>query len=559
MKRSVCVYPRRVLLVGAAMVLCTACSSSGGGDAPKLAVMIGIDQFRSDYLERYDEAFTGGFRRLKDEGLRVDRALVDHAPTLSWPGHTTLATGAHPRTHGIVSNAWFSLTEDGEPQRTLAMVDPDHAVVDHPDQWGASPLHIRVSGIADWFRGAHPEAKTVALSTGPALAVTYGGLTEGPSERNHVYWLASSLGKFITTTYYRDEYPDWVRRFNEDQLPQHMEARVWESSVPQEYRHLARADENPFEGDGQHTTFPHRFEDQLGRPSTEADSVAFNRWFYNYSPGQNEALFALARQAVESLSLGQDEVPDLLTIAVKTVDRIGHDYGPHSLEQLDNVLRIDRELGTFLEFLDEAIGRGNYVVVISADHGAPNVVEYDLEQGRAGRRVGDGEVEALLACVDRVVRGYAGPEEGLPDLIANELEQADFVARAMTAAELAATGSADGLLSAYRNAYMPGRTTTYPLWTREMIYGGAVGPRHPAAFGVMVEYVENYGLWSARSTHGSAYRYDREVPILLLGTGVEPGVFTGAARTIDVAPTLAYLAGVGFPETVDGAVLGPFR
>ena len=326
MKCSVRDHVPGSLLAAAALVLCAACSPSGGREAPKLVVMIGIDQFRADYLERYDGAFSGGFRRLKDEGWRVDRALVDHAPTLSWPGHTTLATGAHPRTHGIVSNAWFGMTEDGEPQRTLSMVDPDHAVLGHPDQWGASPLHIRVTGIADWFRGAHPEARAVALSTGPALAVPYGGLTEGPSERNHVYWLSPSLGKFITTTYYRDEYPDWVRRFNEGQLPRHMEQRIWENSIPQEYVHMARADESPHEGDGVHTTFPHRFEDLLGRPATEADSVGFNRWFYNYSPGQNEALFALAREAVESLSLGQDDVTDLLTIAIKTVDRIGHDY-----------------------------------------------------------------------------------------------------------------------------------------------------------------------------------------------------------------------------------------
>jgi arylsulfatase A-like enzyme len=532
-----------------ALAFSVACGRSPDAGAPRLVVLIGIDQLRADYLERYDEVFQGGFRRLRDQGWRVDRAWVDHAPTLSWPGHTTLATGAHPKTHGINANDWIELMENGGVRRVLPLLDPDQAVLGYPEQAAFSPRNIRVTGLADWFRAAHPEARAVALSTGPALAVAYGGLARGPRAESHVYWLSAGLGRFITSTYYRDEYPSWVQRFNDEQLPRFKEQRIWSNAVPEAQRHLARVDAKPYEGDGVHTTFPHRFDDEVG------DSARFNRWFYNYSPGQNEALFALAREAVRALALGQDDIADLLAIAVKSVDRVGHDYGPHSMEQLDNLVRIDRELGAFLEFLDGSVGRGRYVVAVSADHGAPNIVEYELEEGRVARRIGDEEVERLLARLAGVADGYAGPEAELPALVARELEQEDFVARAMTAEELAGSEPADEILQAYRNSYVPGHTTTYPLWTREMISTGRVDHRHPAMFGVIVEYVENYGLWSARSTHGSAYRYDREVPLLLLGAGIEAGVSSLPARTVDVAPTLAYLAGVSFPESVDGQVL----
>ncbi|UCC74695.1 MAG: alkaline phosphatase family protein [Gemmatimonadota bacterium] len=524
---------------------------------PRLVVQISLDQFRSDYLERYDEAFVGGLKRLKEKGLWYPRAIVDHGRTLSHPGHTTLATGAYPSTHGVSTNESLETLEDGRLLRRILTDDPHEGIVGHPGERAASSKRIRVTALSDWIRSASDRAQAVALSTGPALAVDYGGHPSPDKTKNHVYWLSGTSGEFVTSTYYRDSYPDWLSDFNRDRMPEFREEREWSLTVPESLRDLARRDDTPYEADGVHTTFPHRYgenlpPDQAMDPPT--DGPVFNRWFSDYSPGANRALFALAEVAVQALALGMDDATDYLAIAVKSTDRVGHDFGPRSLEQLDNILRIDAQLGEFFEFLDETVGEGRWLVNLAADHGAPNIVEYELEQGRPGRRVGEGEIRALLEAVDRFVREYDGPEAELPALVARELEKADFVARAMTPGELEGEGPADEILRLYRNSHVPGHRTTYPLWIVDVLRGN-IGPNHPAAFGVVAELIEGAQIWTARSTHGGSYLYDREVPLLFMGPGVVPGIATESARTIDVAPTLASLAGLTIRESVDGRVL----
>jgi arylsulfatase A-like enzyme len=323
----------------------------------------------------------------------------------------------------------------------------------------------------------------------------------------------------VTSSYHRTTYPDWVQRFNDEILPRFQEEVEWTSTVPEAARRLARRDLARYEGDGAHTTFPHRFESDAAeddrareRYPWQADPSAFYPWFFN-SPFADEALFALAEEAVLALQLGQDSATDLLAIAIKSMDRIGHDYGPRSQEQLDIFVRLDRLLAGLLDFLDETVGEDHYIVAVSADHGAPNVVEYELEEGRPGVRITEQQIRELLDHVDRLVTAYDGPAQRLASRIARELEQFDIVARAMTPGELAGTEPADEILRYYRNSYVPGRSTPFPLWTREVLVG-EVANTHPANFGIVVEYVEQGQLWTARSAHGTSYLYDREVPIL---------------------------------------------
>jgi predicted AlkP superfamily pyrophosphatase or phosphodiesterase len=528
-------------------------------------VLIGIDQLRAGYLDEYAEAFDGGFARLKAEGRYWPQALVAHAPTLSYPGHATLATGAHPKHHGFTSNAWAVADETGAKQRVFVALDRESEIVGHPDLTGLSPKNLTATGLADWVRAAHPDARAVALSTGPGLALIYGGRALEEETRNHAYWL-SSKGEFVTSTFFRSNYPEWVENFNTTVMPSYGDRRVWETTVPEERYSLARADEAPYEGDGDNTTFPHDWTEALEEADdTPPDydpvenpeaSAAFWRWFSN-TPLADEALFALAREALQDLALGQRKATDMLALAIKSTDRIGHDYGPRSQEQLDVLVRLDRLLGSFFELLDKTVGEGNYVVAVSADHGAQNVVEYELEEGRPGRRVSEEEILALLERVESFVEADEGEKEAQAERIARLIEKEEWVARAMTPAELAKANSADAvdpILAAYRNSYIPGRETAFPLWTRQVL-AGTIGPAHPANWGIVVEFAENAQLWTAPSTHMSAHLYDREVPILIMGPGVEAGIGEGEARTVDVSPTLATLGGIKPPESVDGRLL----
>jgi predicted AlkP superfamily pyrophosphatase or phosphodiesterase len=523
-------------------------------DSPALMVLIGVDQFRADYLLRYNAAFTGGFRRMLDSGTWYRKATVDHAPTLTLPGHTTLATGANPRTHGITSNAWVSpgqeTTADGRLSAVTPSLDLSRRTLGDERDYAWSSEHILVESLADWVRKADAESRSVAVSV-TGLAALYGGRPAADRTKNHVYWLGST-GKFLASDYYRDDYPDWVNEFNDAMADRYVARQVWQNTVPTAYRQLARADDVAYEHDGVHTHFPHRAEDSA---TGEMDQTHYERWFGRYSPYQNDALFDFAKTAVGKLELGQRGAVDLLCLAIKLTDRIGHDFGPNSLEQLDVILRLDRLLGDFFTFLDKTVGAGHYVIALSADHGAPNVSEYEREQGRQALRIESEAIAAALDSVARLVKEHTASRGELPALIAARLEEFPFVEQAMTAEELLGTGTADPITMAYRNSYRPERPPTYPLWTHENRYGNLVGPEHPVNFGVVVELVKNANIWAAPSTHGSSHSYDREVPILFMGSGIQARVTDEKVHTRDVAPTLAKLAGIAYPATVDGRPL----
>ncbi len=537
------------------LVCFSSCAKEVQTNKPNLVVLIGIDQFRASYLQEHGDVFSGGFRRLLDQGCYYEKAIVDHAPTLSNPGHATLATGTHPKKHGINANDWFKPLPNGEKERVMVFVDTSVQIVGYPGQVGVSPKNLRVTGLADWIRDSDADARSVALSTGHALAMWYGGQALPDESRNHAYWLSGRLGTFVTSTFFRSDYPRWVEDFNRNAMPKFRKNKAWISSVSEQHLRLGRVDEVSYESDGVNTTFPHVFEDGASTNSEleAGQNHAFNRWFWN-SPFADEALFSLAKEAVRALALGQRNATDFLAIAIKSVDRIGHDYGPNSQEQLDILFRLDRQLGALFEFLDKIVGKNNYIVSVSADHGAKNVVEYENEQGRPGQRISEREIQGVLDGIDQFIKAYRGPEDALTERIARELERVDFIARAMTPQELSGTDPANEILRCYRNSYIVGRNTTFPLWTKEVLYG-KFSDTHPVNWGIIVEFAENTSIWTARANHGTSYLYDREVPIIFMGKGIEPGVVTDPARTVDIAPTLADLAGVPFPNTVDGKVL----
>ncbi len=542
-----------LFLVFCALPLQSNSNQQSNQTKPKLIILIGLDQFRAGFLEKYNEVFEGGFRRMMDHGVWYKNAIVDHAPTLSLPGHTTLATGANPKTHGITSNAWIDPSEKPDENRmlhaTIPHMDPNVKTVGEENVRAFSPHLIRVEGIADWFRKSDPDARTVALSVTP-LAVLYGGKLYGQSNDNHVYWLGST-GKFLTSSYYRNNYPDWVNRFNEEIAEKYVKHHVWETAVPAEFHQLTREDKADYEYDGIHTTFPHKAENVI----KDKNEASYNWWFGRFSPYQNDALFDLAMEAINQLNLGQRDSVDFLSITVKLTDRIGHDFGPESLEQLDVIFRLDRLLGEFFDYLDKTVGEGNYLIALSSDHGAPNISEYELTQGRAAIRITSEDFEEALRSVQELVNTHTGDEKQLPALIARNLEQFPFVSKAMTREDLQSVDYGDPVIHAYHNSFLVDQPATYPLWTRSNKYGNLVAASHPANYGVIVEIVKNSNIWAAQSTHGSSHSYDREVPILFLGAGIEAGISTEEAFTRDIAPTLAGMSGVHQPETVDGKIL----
>src|SRR4029077_4876934 len=210
------------------------------------------------------------------------------------------------------------------------------------------------------------------------------------------------------------------------------EAQDWESTVPEAARALARPDASPYETRGRHATFPHRFKDEV---PPERQNAAGISWRVAGPPMLDEATLELAEDSVRELALGQRGTTDALSIVVSEVDDIGHGYGPLSQEQLDNLLRLDRELGAFLTFLDHTVGIGRYVVALSADHATPDIPEHRREAGQPGRRGTEAEINAVLAEAQSAARAPGSPDEKAAR-VAAAVKRSSFVADVMTPADL---------------------------------------------------------------------------------------------------------------------------
>jgi len=261
------------------------------------------------------------------------------------------------------------------------------------------------------------------------------------------------------------------------------------------------------------------------------------------------ATLALAQDAVSAGSLGQRGAVDLLSIVVSSVDDIGHWYGPSSREQLDDLVRLDRELGELFRFLDEKVGAGRYVVALTADHGIPEVPEHTIARGGKATRVPQEELARILADA-RAAAEAGGTDDEVQARVAAAVERHEVVADAMTTRDLSGPGpAADPYVALYRNSWRSDRVPRFPVFSFSGD-GDGVG-----RYGVAVRLVEGAMVDLDPAVHGTPYDYDRQVPIVFLGANVRPGVSERAARTVDVAPTLAALGSVSPPPGLDGHVL----
>lgn len=523
---------RRSIVVSACLALTfslsgASCGAQTAPEQPQLVVLIVVDQLRADLVDRYAEAFTGGFHRLMEDGYRFTGASHAHAVTETAAGHATLSTGVFPSRSGIVANDWAQ--RNGQNWVTMyALADSEAPIVGVEGAEGRSPANMLHSGLADWVLAADPEARAVALSSKDRAAITLAG-----KSRSQVYWLMSPLGRFVTSAYYRTEYPEWVTRFNETRMPEILGDTLWTEQVPERYRHLARPDSAPYEGDGVHTTFPH-----AAALEAEPGIESYNSWALA-QPRADRAVQLLAQEAVTTLELGRRGHLDYLGLSFSATDYVGHAFGPFSQEQFDNLMHLDRQLGELFTFLDRQVGEGRWVVGLSADHGVMTMPEYLVSSGEdpAALRVDSRSRLLELQTALQEAAGGGATGDGLAEATARLIETRGLVAKAYTHRELAAGMPADSFATLFRNSYLPGRAAgTLSRFGVEIRYG-----YHNLITGTLT-----------RTSHGSVYWYDRHVPFMLMGPGVRRGVSDVGVYTVDLAPTLADLVGVPAPADLDG-------
>lgn len=510
--------------------LTTSCLGPAGypsSDKPALAILLVIDQLRPDLLDRYDALFVGGLRRLLDEGYRFTNATHDHAMTATAPGHTTLSTGVYPSRHGIVGNSWSEF-ELGEWRSVYSAEDRDRTILGYPALPGRSSANTDRPGLPDWIVASDSGSRVVSVSRKDRAAIALAAKAVGD-----VYWLLQEEGQFVTSDFYQSEYPGWVERFNQATMPRVYADTVWNSTVPSEARSLSRPDTSVFELNGEETAFPHRGAERMG----SSDAGALNRWRYLLTPFPDRAVVSFALNAIEELELGRRGSLDYLGISLSQVDDIGHRFGPLSREQLDNLLRLDRELARLFSSLDEALGAGNWVLAMSADHGVLGIPEQLAEEGVDARRLPAGYVRDLRARVTGALERRNEDED--PDEIARTiLMNEPFVSAVYTFAEVETGVPVDTFQTLFANSHSRTRRIARADWA-----------------GVHVRFNPNVLIGGPRAHHNSPYYYDRHVPVIFLGGKVRAGSSDERAATVDVAPTLAWLSGIEVPDDLDGRVL----
>lgn len=507
-------------------------------ERPRLIIVLVVDQMRADYIERYAPFLRGGLARLRDEGLVCTNARQLHAITSTAPGHATIGTGSHPARHGIISN---TLKVDDRFPR--AGSDPTAKSLT-TRKTGYSSKDLLVDGLGDWLKAADARAHVVTIATKGRSAVMLGG-----KRPDLALYADDKDASFTTSTAYVQDLPEWVRKWNEDVPAAAYVGQTWNACLTAEQAErigLTR-DDAPWEGrrafvDETDRTFPH-----------VADSIDD----LEFMPFGDQRVLALAREAMVRLELGADDATDMLGISFSAADMIGHAYGTWSHELAEYYVWLDGALGEYFASIDDGLRSGRVVVALSADHGVSPIPEQMVAEGKdAGRirigrlkRVVDDALDQRFGAADWVV-------DILPDIYLNQAAVQSSGSSRDVVAEAAARAakSVHGIDDAFPRAR---------LLTKD---GGVPAPFlasfHPERSGDVMLSMRPHWILDyldtspyVKANHSTQYDYDQRVPVVFLGGGIAAGRWNAPVGTVDIAPTLAHLAGVAPTREVDGQTL----
>jgi predicted AlkP superfamily pyrophosphatase or phosphodiesterase len=535
----------RVVAILALVLAASALQSSPAESqptSPKLLVMIVVDQMRFDYIERYGKAWTAGLHRLVTDGAVFERAAYPYLNTVTCAGHATIGTGAFPYKHGIILNEWYrrdlghrmACTDDG------AVSSVPYSLPAEPT--GHSAQRLRVPTLAERLRQTSPRSRSVALSMKPRSTVMLAG--RGGTA---VTWFADSNVWGTSTAYTPTPVPE-VQAFVTANPVERDRTVVWERLRPLgAYTH--RDDAAHERGrTGWTRSFPHPLAGAPGSTPTRF----FDLW--ERSPYSDMYLGRMAAELVRAFRLGQRDVVDYLAVSFSALDYVGHDFGPESHEVQDTLFRLDQTLGELLSVLDSAVGRNNYVVGLSADHGVSRIPEAVHAEGGEAGRVLNAEVRKIAEAAMTAAHGV-GPHIAHVEYT-NVYLTAAARARmkndpAFVAPLIEAVSKHPGVARVFPSADLPAKRNSADPVER----AAALSYHQEESGEVMVVLKENWiGTNTSAATHGSAQWYDQQVPVIVMGAPFKSGRFSAAATPADLAPTLASTINLRLPDA-DGKVL----
>lgn len=531
------------LLLVAALAGCATGPATEPAAKPKLLVFLVVDGLPQRQITGYrDQLAPDGLARFLERGAWYAEAHYGHAFTVTGAGHATVLSGAYTHRNGIIGNEWRD-AQTGE--REYCTGDTAYSYIGHKTQPldGTSPKNLKVETVGDVLRATDPRAKVIAVSGKDRGAILPAG------KRGTAYMYMAQSGQFASSTYYMQQHPAWVNRFNGRKLADGYFKTQWKPLLDDAAYARSLPDNQPWYGP-RGGALPM----MMGAPADEAPGPAFYSQLLR-SPFVDAMSLEFARAAIAGEGLGQDEVPDILAISLSGHDYVNHLYSPESRLSHDHLLQLDRLLLAFFADLDATVGRDNYIAMLTADHGFMPAPEYSKTQGRDAGRVNGGQV---LARVNEGLQKRFGPGNWASFSGSSLLISKQLLAQTRADANAVAEEARRLLLAE------PGFAAAYTR--RELESGSQAGAPyfepmrkswHPQVSGDVQYILKPYWMFgTTTSTHGSPYEYDTHVPILAWGPRwVKPGRVEARVGVADIAPTVARWLGVAVPAAAEGQPL----
>lgn len=518
-------------------------SNAAAIERPKLVVGIVVDQMRWDYLYRYQKRYTdGGFKRLLGEGFSCENTMIPYVPSVTAIGHTCIYTGSVPSIHGIAGN---NFVKDG---KKVYCTDDDSVKPVGTTSVAAlmSPRNLWVSTIGDEMKiASNGRAKVVGVALKDRASILPAG-----HNPNGAFWFDDQTGCFITSSYYMDRLPKWVEAFNDKRLPEQYLSQKWNTLYPKNTYTESATDENEYENgirEGVKATLP------LNLPEL------YKKYGYGIirnTPFGNSLTLDMAKAAIDGEQLGTDDETDLLTVSCSSTDYIGHQVGTHAIETEDTYLRLDKAIADFLAYLDSKVGKGNYLVFLSADHGAMNNAAF-LQDRRIP--AGSWDASATAKKLNHVLaKEY--PEAG--DIVKTVMNYQVFFNRDVIKSKQL---DFDNIKQTVVNVLKEDPSVLYACdmakastesIPEEVKFRIINGYNRERSGDVVIILKPNFYAHGMKGTdHGAWNSYDTHIPLVFMGWGIKHGATTKQTFMTDIAPTIAAMLHVQAPNGCVGKAI----
>ena len=536
-------YSLVLLLSGVTAAQSTKNAVNRAAAKPKLVVGIVIDQMRWDYLYRFNQLYSAnGFKRLLGEGFSCDNTFIPYTPTYTAPGHTCIYSGSVPAIHGIVGNFWF----DKSLNKNVYCTEDStvNTVGNNSDAGKMSPENMWTTTVTDELRlSTNFKSKVIGISLKDRGAILPAG-----HSANAAYWYDDKGGKWISSTYYMQDIPQWVKDFNAKDIVASYMSKDWNTILPVEQYDLSTGDDMPYEANimGEKTvTFPHKLS-SIG----EGKYASFRT-----TPFANTFTFDFAKKAIENESLGSNTVTDFLAISISSTDYIGHTFGPNSIEVEDTYLRLDKDIADFLQYLDQKLGKGNYLTFLTADHGVAHVPAFLAEHKIPGGIFNDAdlakelnqEIESKFALKNAIlsVQNYQ------VYINFKEIEKQGKDGTAFVSDLIKLMKQKPLIVDVFETDKI--MQATIPEPQKQMMING-YNPKRSGdiQFTFKPGYFDGF---SKGTTHGLWNPYDAHIPLLFFGWNVKSGNTNRETYMTDIAATVAAMLQIQMPNGCVGKVI----